>query len=72
MEGPEKIIGEIMEVAGEQEARVGVGFGGDADANKTLRVTCDSRPQSIRQWKHWDWWMWALTGNWLVMAGICF
>ena len=49
MEGPEKFIGEIMEVAGEQEARVGVGFGGDADANKTLRVTCDSRPQSIRQ-----------------------
>jgi len=49
MEGPEKIIGEIMEAAGEQEARVGVGFGGDADANKTLRVTCDSRPQSIRQ-----------------------
>ena len=49
MEGPEKLIGEIMEVAGEREARVGVGFGGDADANKTLRVTCDSRPQSIRQ-----------------------
>jgi len=37
MEGPEKLIGEIMEVAGEREARVGVGLGEMQKQQNTAR-----------------------------------
>jgi hypothetical protein len=44
------LLGRSWKLQGSSESPDGGGgVRGDADANKTLRVSCDLRPQSIRQ-----------------------